>query len=148
MPLLIYQGRLNMIDRKPMDSGITAFCAEHGVGFIAFSPLAQGLLTDRYLGCKLTADGQIEGIPEGSRMTREHFLKSSTLTPELLERLQRYNQIAQGRGETLAEMALSWVLAQQAVTSVLIGASSTAQLEKNIKSVWAAPFTEVELSQL
>lgn len=124
-PLLIYQGRLNMLDRAPQEEGITALCHEEGVGFISFSPLAQGLLTDRYLN----------GIPDGSRMTREHFLKSSALTPELLATLQAYNAEAQSKGKSLAEMALAWILEQQAVTSVLIGASSTAQLERNIKAI-------------
>ena len=132
VPLLIYQGRLNMLDRKPQETGITDFCAENGIGFIAFSPLAQGLLTDRYL----------QGIPADSRMAKEKFLKSSMLTPELLEKLRHYNDVAQSRGETLAEMALAWILHQRAVTSVLIGASSTAQLEKNLKCVSAAPFDE------
>lgn len=133
VPLLIYQGRLNMLDRQPQDTGITDFCAEKGVGFIAFSPLAQGLLTDRYLN----------GIPEGSRMSKGKFLKEEMLTPELLSKLRLYNEIAVRRGETLAEMALAWILHQKAVTSVLVGASSTAQLEKNLKSVSAAPFEEL-----
>jgi L-glyceraldehyde 3-phosphate reductase len=77
-PLLIYQGRLNMLNREPIEAGITDFCAENGVGFIAFSPLAQGLLTDRYLN----------GIPADSRMSKEVFLKRSMLTPELLEKLR------------------------------------------------------------
>ena len=132
VPLLIYQGRLNMLDRKPLDEGILDFCAEKGVGFIAFSPLAQGLLTDRYL----------HGIPEDSRMAKEKFLKSSMLTPELLATLNKYNKVAEGRGETLAEMALAWILHQKAVTSVLVGASSVAQLEKNLRCVSAAPFDE------
>ena len=132
VPLLIYQGRLNMLDREPQETGITDFCAEKGIGFIAFSPLAQGLLTDRYL----------KGIPEDSRMAKEKFLKSSMLTPELLEKLKHYNQMAADRGETLAEMALAWILHQKAVTSVLVGASSTSQLEKNLKCVKAAPFDE------
>ena len=133
VPLLIYQGRLNMLNRQPQDTGITDFCAEKGVGFIAFSPLAQGLLTDRYLN----------GIPEGSRMSKGKFLKEEMLTPELLSKLRLYNEIAVRRGETLAEMALAWILHQKAVTSVLIGASSTEQLEKNLKSVSAAPFEEL-----
>ena len=133
VPLLIYQGRLNMLSRTPQETGITDFCAEKGIGFIAFSPLAQGLLTDRYL----------QGIPADSRMAKEKFLKSSMLTPELLEKLHHYNDVAQSRGETLAEMALAWILHQRAVTSVLVGASSTAQLEKNLKCVTAAPFDEV-----
>ena len=130
VPLLIYQGRLNMLDRAPQEEGIMDFCAENGVGFISFSPLAQGLLTDRYLN----------GIPEGSRMTRGKFLKQDMLTDELLQRLHRYNDIAQERGETLAEMALAWILNQRGVTSVLVGASSTEQLQKNLKCVDAEPF--------
>ena len=133
VPLLIYQGRLNMLDRQPQETGITDFCAEKGVGFIAFSPLAQGLLTDRYLN----------GIPEDSRMSKGKFLKEEMLTPELLAKLRLYNEIAVRRGETLAEMALAWILHQKAVTSVLVGASSTAQLEKNLKSISAAPFEEL-----
>ena len=132
VPLLIYQGRLNMLNREPQETGITDFCAEKGIGFIAFSPLAQGLLTDRYL----------KGIPEDSRMAKEKFLKSSMLTPELLEKLRYYNKVATDRGETLAEMALAWILHQKAVTSVLVGASSTSQLEKNLKCVKAVPFDE------
>ena len=122
VPLLIYQGRLNLLDRAPQDEGILDFCHQQGVGFISFSPLAQGLLTDRYL----------HGIPEGSRMTKGRFLKPEMLTPELLERLRELNRQASLRNETLAEMALSWILEQQGVTSVLVGASSTAQLAKNL----------------
>ena len=123
VPLLIYQGRLNMLDRAPMEEGILDFCAEEGIGFISFSPLAQGLLTDRYLN----------GIPEDSRMSKGKFLRESMLTPQLLAQLQRWNEQAQERGMTLAEMALTWILQQQAVTSVLIGASSTDQLAKNLR---------------
>ena len=122
VPLLIYQGKLNMLDREPQEEGILDFCAEEGIGFIAFSPLAQGLLTDRYLN----------GIPADSRMSKGKFLKESMLTPELLQRLRHYNEVAENRGETLAGMALAWVLHQKAVTSVLVGASSVAQLEKNL----------------
>ncbi|MBP5340249.1 MAG: aldo/keto reductase [Prevotella sp.] len=123
--LLIYQGRLNMLDREPQEEGILDFCAEQGVGFISFSPLAQGLLTDRYLN----------GIPDDSRMAKGKFLKESMLTSELLQRLRRYNEQAHDRGETLAEHALRWILEQRGVTSVLVGASSTQQLEKNLKCV-------------
>ena len=125
VPLLIYQGRLNMLDRAPQEEGILDFCAEEGIGFISFSPLAQGLLTDRYLN----------GIPEDSRMSKGKFLKEEMLTPELLAKLQQYNAEAQAQGKTLAEKALSWILEQKGVTSVLVGASSTAQLEKNLKAV-------------
>lgn len=130
VPLLIYQGRLNMLNREPMDEGILDFCADNGVGFIAFSPLAQGLLTDRYLN----------GIPQDSRMSKGKFLREEMLTPELLEKLHYYHDVAEGRNETLAEMALAWILHQRGVTSVLVGASSTAQLEKNLRCVNAAPF--------
>ncbi len=130
VPLLIYQGRLNLLDRAPQEEGILDYCHTHGIGFISFSPLAQGLLTDRYL----------QGIPEDSRMKKAHFLKPDILTPELLEQLQKMNAVAESRGETLAEMALAWILHQQGVTSVLVGASSTAQLAKNIKCIDAIPF--------
>ena len=125
VPLLIYQGRLNLIDRKPMDSGILQFCRESGVGFIAFSPLAQGLLTDRY----------VNGIPSDSRMAREHFLKSDRLSPELLAYVQQLRTDAKSKGQTTSEAALRWVLAQEGVTSVLIGASSVEQLAQNLKCI-------------
>lgn len=125
VPLLIYQGRLNMLDREPQEEGILDFCVEAGIGFISFSPLAQGLLTDRYL----------KGIPEDSRMSKGKFLKQEMLTPELMAKLQAYNSEAERQGQTLAERALAWILQQPGVTSVLVGASSTAQLEKNLKCV-------------
>lgn len=121
-PLLIYQGRLNMLDREPQEQGILDYCHEQGVGFISFSPLAQGLLTDRYLN----------GIPEDSRMAKAHFLKKDVLTPELFAQLQEWNAEAQAEGRTLSQKALSWIIEQRGVTSVLVGASSTAQLERNI----------------
>ncbi len=132
VPLLIYQGRLNLLDRAPQEEGILDFCADHGVGFISFSPLAQGLLTDRYLN----------GIPQESRMAKGKFLKESMLTDDLLQQIRTYNEQAQQRGETLAEMALAWILAQRGVTSVLVGASSTEQLQKNLKCINATPFKE------
>ena len=123
VPLLIYQGKLNMLNREPIEQGILDFCAQEGVGFIAFSPLAQGLLTDRYLN----------GIPSDSRMSKGKFLKESMLTTELLAQLREYNAQAQSQGKTLAESALAWILSQKGVTSVLVGASSTSQLEKNLR---------------
>ena len=123
VPLLIYQGRLNMLDREPIDTGILDFCRESGVGFIAFSPLAQGLLTDRY----------INGIPADSRMAKEFFLKSSYLTPEIKDFVLKLKAEAEAKGQTTSEAALRWILEQEGVTSVLIGASSTAQLEANLK---------------
>lgn len=132
VPMLIYQGRINLLDREPINEGILDYCQRQGIGFISFSPLAQGLLTDRYL----------HGVPDDSRMARNHFLKKERLTPELLDYLQRLNVTATERGESLAEMALSWVLHQQGVTSVLVGASSPEQLQKNLRSVHAQPFDE------
>lgn len=130
VPLLIYQGRLNMLDRTPQQEGILDYCADNGIGFISFSPLAQGLLTDKYLN----------GIPSGSRMSRETSLPSSRLTPELREHIQQLNAEAAQRGESLAEMALAWVLAQRGVSSALVGASSVAQLECNLKCIYSKPF--------
>ena len=132
VPLLIYQGRLNLLDRAPIEEGIIDECEREGVGFISFSPLAQGLLTDRYL----------HGIPADSRMQRGKFLRQEMLTDELLAHLHELNAKAVARGETLAEMALAWILQHRAVTSVLIGASSTAQLEKNLKCMNAPAFDE------
>jgi len=135
VPLLIYQGRLNMLDRAPQQEGILDFCADHGIGFISFSPLAQGLLTDRYLNCEATAEGKVCGIPQDSRMSKGKFLKESMLTDDLLATIRAYNNEAQEKGLTLAEMALSWILEQRGVTSVLVGASSTQQLQKNLKCI-------------
>jgi L-glyceraldehyde 3-phosphate reductase len=125
VPLLIYQGKLNMLDREPIDEHILDYCVEHGIGFISFSPLAQGLLTDRYL----------HGIPDDSRMSKGKFLKESMLTADLLQYLNQLNDEATACGQTLAEKALRWILDQKGVTSVLVGASSVAQLEKNLKCV-------------
>ena len=130
VPCLIYQGRLNMLDREPQESGILQLCHDEGVGFISFSPLAQGLLTDRYLN----------GIPADSRMSKGKFLRPDMLTDDVLQKITHWNEVAASRNETLAEMALAWILHQQGVTSVLVGASSTAQLEKNLRCVHAAPF--------
>ncbi len=132
VPLLIYQGRLNLIDRAPVEEGIIDECVREGVGFISFSPLAQGLLTDRYLN----------GIPEDSRMSKARFLRPEMLTPELLAQLRQWNAQAESRGETLAEMALAWILQHRGVTSVLIGASSTGQLQRNLKCINAEPFKD------
>lgn len=123
VPCLIYQGKLNMLHQNPIEEGLLTLCHDEGVGFIAFSPLAQGLLTDRYLN----------GIPAGSRMTQNKFLKEEMLTDELLARLHQWNAEAQQQGMTLAEMSLRWILQQQGVTSVLVGASSVEQLECNLK---------------
>lgn len=125
VPLLIYQGRLNLIDRAPVEEGQLQFCRDHGIGFISFSPLAQGLLTDRYLN----------GIPSDSRMAHGGSLRPEMLTPELLSKIREYNEEAATHGQTLAERALSWILEQDGVTSVLVGASSTQQLEADLKAI-------------
>lgn len=124
-PLLIIQDKLNMLHRDPIESGKLNFCQRRGVGMIAFSPLAQGLLTDRY----------INGIPADSRMSKGKFLREEMLTPELLAYLKEQNAEAQAAGRTLAEHALRWILEQAGVTSVLVGASSTAQLQKNLQCI-------------
>ena len=126
VPLLIYQGRLNMLDREPQESGVLDYCADHGIGFISFSPLAQGLLTDRYLA----------GIPADSRMAQGRFLKADMLTPELLGQLRQWNAVAQAQGHTLAEHALRWILGQRGITSVLVGASSVEQLQRNLVAMY------------
>ena len=125
VPCLIFQDRLNLLDRAPQTSGVLDLCREQGVGFISFSPLAQGLLTDRYLN----------GVPEGSRMSKGKFLKPEMLTDELLQTLRQYQTEAQAQGQSLAEWALRWILRQQGVTSVLVGASSVAQLQTNLRCV-------------
>lgn len=135
VPLLIFQDRLNLLDREPINKGTLDYCREHDIGFISFSPLAQGLLTDRYLN----------GIPSDSRMARGQFLTQDKLTPELLDYLRKLNQTAKQRGETLAGMALAWILQQPGVTSVLVGASSTAQLEKNMECVQAKPIQQLSM---
>lgn len=139
VPALIYQGRLNMLDRKPIEEGILETTEESGIGFIAFSPLAQGLLTERYLN----------GIPEGSRMARSvGALRPDMLTSKLRDTLQGLNELAKARGESMAQMALSWVLQQRGVTSVLVGASSTEQLADSIGSSSEAIFSADELQYI
>ena len=136
VPCLIYQGRYNILNREPEEEGILEQAQANGAGFIAFSPLAQGLLTNRYL----------DGIPEDSRMARETFLKSSVLTPELHEYLVQLNGLAARRGQSLAQMALAWCLKDNRVTSVIVGASSVAQLADNFKAIENTTFTAEELA--
>ena len=124
-PLLVFQDKLNMLQRTPQENGTLDLCIAEGVGFVSFSPLAQGLLTNRYLN----------GVPADSRMAKEHFLKHSALTPELLEQLRQWNKEASDRGESLAEAALAWILRQRGVTSVLVGASSVEQLATNMRCI-------------
>lgn len=135
VPCLLYQGRYNMLNREPEVEGILQQAKESGSGFIAFSPLAQGLLTDRYL----------KGIPEDSRIARGGFLKKEALTDETMQKIMALNKVAQNRGQSLAEMALAWLLKDDLVTSVIVGASSVAQLDKNLKAVNNLAFDAEEL---
>lgn len=137
-PLLLFQDKLNLLNREPVRQGLLQQLGETGRGFIAFSPLAQGLLTDRYL----------QGIPEDSRMAQDHFLKSSTLTPTLLRQLQQLNGLARERGETLAQMALAWVHHHPQTTSVIVGASSPEQLMQNLSCLASPAFGEEELRRI
>ena len=124
VPCLVYQGRYNMLERTPEEEILPQAAAE-GVGFVAFSPLAQGLLTDRYL----------DGIPEDSRMRHSRFLQESVLTPELLALLRAWNEEARAEGLTLAQYALRWILRRPEVSSVIIGASSVGQLRADLAAV-------------
>lgn len=136
-PCLIHQAKYNMFDRW-VEDGLLDLIGKEGVGLIAFSPLAQGLLTDRY----------ISGIPHGSRMTHSEFLRPEHLTDEVLSAIKGLNEIARGRGETLAQMALAWLLKDQRVTSVLVGASSVEQLDKNLAAVESPAFSSEELLKI
>ena len=138
VPCLIYQGRYNIFDRAPETDGTLAQAAAEGAGYICFSPLAQGLLTDRYLG----------GIPADSRIAHGGHLKKESLTPATLSRIAALNDLAGRRGQTLAQMARSWVLRDNAVTSVLVGASSTQQLADSLWALEATPFTNDELKEI
>lgn len=137
-PCLLYQGRYNLFNREPEEQGILRQAAEQGSGFIAFSPLAQGLLTDRYLN----------GIPDDSRIARGGFLKKESLTEAALQKIRRLNALAQRRGQTLAEMALAWLLKDAAVTSVIVGASSVEQLADNLKALRSTAFDAEELQEI
>ncbi len=138
VPCLLYQGKYNLFDREPETEGILQQAADNGTGFISFSPLAQGLLTNRYLN----------GIPADSRMAKGRFLKPEMLTDEKLQKIQRLNDIALRRGQTLAEMALAWLLRDELVTSVLIGASTVEQLKDNLKAMENTHFTKEELMEI
>lgn len=123
VPLLIYQGRMSMIDRTHIDNGVLEFCREKGIGFIAYSPLGQGLLTSRYL------DGN---VPADSRMAKGVFLKREHLTGDMHRQLLAWNDEAAQQGMTLSQYAVDWVAKQPGMTSVLLGASSVEQLKENI----------------
>lgn len=135
VPCLLYQGRYSMLVREPESQGILNAVKENGSGFVAFSPLAQGLLTNRYLN----------GIPDDSRIARGGFLKKEALTPEVLGKIQALNERAAMRGQSLAEMALAWLLKNETVTSVIVGASSVEQLGDCLKTLNHLSFEEEEL---
>ena len=138
-PFIINQNRYSIFDRTIENNGLKDIAAELGKGIIAFSPLAQGLLTNRYLN----------GIPEDSRiMTDGRFLTKDALTEERLQQIRNLNGIAAGRGQTLAEMALSWVLRDGIVTSVLVGASRPEQVLDDIRAIQNLEFSKEELAKI
>ncbi len=122
VPLLIYQGKLNMISQELLQNGTLSYCRENGIGFAAFSPLAQGLLTNRYL----------DGIPVHSRMARSQFLPPEKRTQEVLDFVREVEKMAKLKGRSIAQEALSWDL-EQGITSVVVGVSSVEQLRDNLK---------------
>jgi L-glyceraldehyde 3-phosphate reductase len=136
-PLLIHQPSYSMLNRW-IEGGLLDVLGEAGVGCIAFSPLAQGVLTGKYLG----------GVPEGSRASRNGSLSRDQLSDAALAHVRNLNEIAAGRGQSLAQMAISWVLRDQRVTSALIGASSVAQLEENLAAAGKAEFTPEEIAAI
>lgn len=138
-PVVVNQRRYSIFDRTIEDDGVKAYCKEAGIGIIAFSPLAQGMLTDRYLN----------GIPEDSRIARDgRFLHAADLTEERISQIRRLSGLAGQRGQTLAQMALSWVLKDDEVCSVLIGASMPQQITENISAAWSAGFTQEEIAAI
>ncbi len=139
VPFIINQNRYNILDRKIEENGLKETAKKLGKGIICFSPLAQGMLTDRYF----------DGIPADSRVkTDGRFLKENQITKEAIEKLKKMNEIASGRGQTLAEMALSWCLKDDAITSVIIGASKVSQILDNIKAATNTVFTDEELKAI
>ncbi len=137
-PCVIHQPSYNMFNRW-IENGLLTALAEEGMGCIVFSPLAQGLLSDRYL----------QGIPEDSRAAKPHgFLKAAQITPERLAQVQALNALAQARGQTLAQMALAWNLRHPGMTSVLVGASRVAQIEDNIGALARLAFESSELAAI
>jgi len=137
-PCLIHQPRYSMFDRW-IENGLTDVLEREGIGCIAFSPLEQGLLTDKYL----------DGIPDGSRASKPHgFLRPEHVTPEKIGKVRKLNEIARARGQSLAQMALRWVLRRPAMTSALVGASSVRQLDENLDSLAAPDLMDEELERI
>ncbi|MFF4737547.1 L-glyceraldehyde 3-phosphate reductase [Streptomyces sp. NPDC001262] len=138
VPALIHQPSYSMINRWTEEDALLDALEEEGMGCIAFAPLAQGLLTDKYL----------HGVPEGSRASRGTSLDAGLLTEDVVRRLRGLNDIAQRRGQSLAQLALGWVLRDERMTSALMGASSVAQLEANVAAVGAPELTKEELAEI
>ncbi|MBC7402864.1 MAG: aldo/keto reductase, partial [Microbacteriaceae bacterium] len=138
IPLLIHQPRFNMFDRHIETEGLLPVLDELGMGSIVFSPLAQGMLTDRYL----------RGIPADSRAAEGRWINSENISASYLERANALNEIAKDRGQSLAQLALIWVLRHPQVTSALIGASSVPQLENNIAALDSAPLADDEIAAI
>lgn len=135
-PFIINQRRYSMLDRTIEEDGLKSFAHDNGCGIIAFCPLEQGLLTDKY----------INGIPQDSRIKRDgRFLRESDITTEKMEVINKLRKVANDRGQTLAQMALSWILKDDDLTSVLIGASRPAHIEENVKIIGNTSFSEEEL---
>ena len=142
-PCLIHQPKYSMFERwveaKTPSGSLMDVLGNEGIGCIPFSPLAQGLLTNKYL----------KGIPEGSRAALSHgFLRESAITPEVVSKIQILNDLAEERGQTLAQMALAWLLKDERVTSVLIGASRTSQLLDSLECLNNKDFSNEELSKI
>ncbi len=138
-PCLIHQPKYSMFDRW-VEDGLLDALDDEGIGGIVFSPLAQGMLTNKYLG---------GGIPDGSRASKAHgFLRPEALTDARLAQIRQLNDVAQARGQTLAQMALAWVLRHPQITSALVGASRVAQLDDNIAALNAPPFSDEELQTI
>lgn len=135
VPCLLHQVKYNMMHRIPETDDLLEQAKAAGSGLIAFSPLAQGVLTGRYLN----------GIPKDSRAARDFSLKSASITPDLVDRLQKLNALAAERGQSLAQMALAWNLKDDLVTSVIIGASSVTQINDNLKAIENKVFSNEEL---
>lgn len=139
VPFIINQNKYNIFDRTIENNGLKDSCRKLGKGIICFSPLAQGLLTDRYL----------KGIPEDSRIRKDgRFLSESNLTDEVMGQIRALNDLAEERGETLSQMALSWLLQDEVISSVIIGASKPEQILTNIKAIDSPAFTGEELNRI
>ncbi|WP_433528208.1 aldo/keto reductase [Micromonospora sp. CA-263727] len=136
VPLLVHQPRYSIFDRRPELNGLLKLAAEDGFGLVVYSPLAQGLLTDKYL----------DGIPSGARAENSTFLSPDVIDGTYRQRATALHRLAEQRGQSLAQLALQWVLRQPQVTSALIGASSTWQLDHNVRALDFPPLTEQELA--